>query len=222
MKVLLFGATGMVGQGVLRECLLAPDVQLVQTVGRRATGVQHPKLRELELPDLMDYNSVQDQMSGFDACFFCLGVSSFRMKEEAYVRVTHDFTIAAAKVLSELNPRMTFIYVTGAGTDSSERGSTRWARVKGRTENDLLRLPFKAAYMFRPGFIEPMHGIRSKTALYRFLYNLAQPLFPLIRRAFPSVVLSTEQIGLAMLSVARHGAPKHILEVKDIRAVLFS
>ena len=222
MNVLIFGATGMVGQGVLRECLLAPDVQLVQTVGRSVTGVQHPKLREIELPNLMDYSSVQDQMSGFDACFFCLGVSSFGMKEEEYVRITHDFTIAAAKVLCHLNPQMTFIYVTGAGTDSSERGSTMWARVKGRTENDLLRLPFKAAYMFRPGFIEPMHGVRSKTPLYRIIYNLAQPLFPLVRRAFPSIVLSTEQIGLAMLSVARHGAPKHILEVKDIRAVLSS
>jgi uncharacterized protein YbjT (DUF2867 family) len=220
MNILLFGATGMVGQGVLRECLLAPDVQLVQTVGRTATGIQHPKLREIELPDMADYSSVHDQLTGFDACFFCLGVSSFRMKAEEYERITYGFTMAAAKALAPLNPQMTFIYVTGAGTDSSERGRSMWARVKGRTENELLRLPFKAAYMFRPGFIEPVHGTRSKTPVYRIIYNVAQPLFSLIRRAFPSAVLSTEQIGLAMLAIARHGAPKQVLEVKDIRAVL--
>lgn len=220
MNVLIFGATGMVGQGVLRECLLNPDVQLVQTVGRSATGQQHPKLREVALQDLTSYTSVDAQLSGFDACFFCLGVSSSAMKQEQYERVTYGITMAAAKTLSRLNPHMTFIYVSGAGTDSSEHGRIMWARVKGRTENALLRQPFKAAYMFRPGFIEPLHGVRSKTAAYRVFYAVTKPLLSVLRRAFPNSILSTEQIGLAMLAVAKHGAPKQILESRDIRAVL--
>jgi uncharacterized protein YbjT (DUF2867 family) len=220
MNVLIFGATGMVGQGVLRECLLDPDVQLVQTVGRSATGQQHPKLLEIEHRDLSYYGSLDDQLSGFDACFFCLGVSSSGMKEEEYNHVTYGITMAAAEALSRLNPQMTFIYVSGAGTDSSERGRTMWARVKGKTENALLRLPFKAAYMFRPGFIEPLYGVRSKTPAYRIFYALTAPLLPLLRRAFPNFILTTQQIGLAMLAVAKHGAPKPILESQDIRAVL--
>jgi uncharacterized protein YbjT (DUF2867 family) len=220
MNVLIFGATGMGGQGVLRECLLDPEVQLVQTVGRSATGQQHHKLREITLQDLTSYTSVNAQLSGFDACFFCLGVSSSGMKEEQYERVTYGITMAAAETLSRLNPQMIFIYVSGAGTDSSEHGRIMWARVKGKTENALLRLPFKAAYMFRPGFIEPLHGVRSKTPAYRIGYTLTAPLMPLLRRALPNFILSTEQIGVAMLAVAKHGAPKQILESRDIRAVL--
>jgi uncharacterized protein YbjT (DUF2867 family) len=220
MNVLIFGATGMVGQGVLRECLLDQDVQLVQTIGRSPTGLEHPKLREIVHRDMTSYASLDDQLSGFDACFFCLGVSSSGMKEDEYERMTYGITIAAAEALSRLNPQMTFIYVSGAGTDSSERGRIMWARVKGRTENALLRLPFKAAYMFRPGVIEPLHGARSKTAAYRIGYALMGPLLPLLRRVFPNSILTTEQIGLAMLSVAKHGAPKQILESKDIRDLL--
>jgi uncharacterized protein YbjT (DUF2867 family) len=220
MNVLIFGATGMVGQGVLRECLLDPDVQLVQTIGRSATGLEHEKLREIVHQDMTSYTSLDVQLSGCDACFFCLGVSSSGMKEDEYERVTYGITMAAAEVLSRLNPMMTFIYVSGAGTDSSEHGRIMWARVKGRTENALLRLPFKAAYMFRPGVIEPLHGVRSKTPAYRIGYALVGPLLPLLRRAFPNSILTTEQIGLAMLSVAKHGAQKRILESKDIRAVL--
>jgi uncharacterized protein YbjT (DUF2867 family) len=220
MNVLIFGATGMVGQGVLRECLLDPDVQLVQTIGRSATGLEHEKLREIVHQDMTSYTSLDVQLSGCDACFFCLGVSSSGMKEDEYERVTYGITMAAAEVLSRLNPMMTFIYVSGAGTDSSEHGRIMWARVKGRTENALLRLPFKAAYMFRPGVIEPLHGVRSKTPAYRIVYALVGPLLPLLRRAFPNSILTTEQIGLAMLSVAKHGAQKRILESKDIRAVL--
>jgi hypothetical protein len=178
-----------------------------------------PKLREIEHQDLSHYDSLNDQLSGFDACFFCLGISSTGMKEADYDRVTYGITLAAAEALSRLNPQMTFIYVSGAGTDSSERGRVMWARVKGRTENALLRLPFKAAYMFRPGAIEPVHGVRSKTAAYRIFYTLTSPLMPLLRRALPNFVLTTEQIGLAMLAVANHGAPKQILESRDIRAV---
>ncbi len=217
MRVLVFGATGMVGQGVVRECLLDPEVELVGTVGRTPTGIQNNKLREFAHSDLENYGSIASELAGFDACFFCLGVSSSGMKEADYERITYRFTMAAAETLSRIHPGMTFIYVSGAGTDSSEQGRIMWARVKGRTENALLRLPLKA-YMFRPGFIEPMDGIRSKTPSYRVLYGLASPLMPLLRRVFPSYVLSTRDIGCAMLSVAKHGYAKTILETTDIRA----
>jgi uncharacterized protein YbjT (DUF2867 family) len=220
MKVLLFGATGMVGQGVLRECLLDPQVRLVQTVGRSSPGVEHAKLRKIVNQDMWRYASIERDLSGFDACFFTLGVSSAGMKEDEYDHVTYGITIAAAETLSRLNPRMTFIYVSGAGTDSSGRGRSMWARVKGKTENQLLRMPFEAAYMFRPGLIEPRQGARSKTAVYRILYALLKPVLPLLRWTFPDFVLTTEQIGLAMLAVAKRGAAKQILESRDIRAVL--
>jgi uncharacterized protein YbjT (DUF2867 family) len=218
MNVLLVGATGMVGQGVLRECLLDPDVQLIQTVGRTPLGAQYPKLREIVHQDLWHYEAIGANLSGFDACFFCLGVASSGMREQDYERVTYGITMAAAEILSRLNPRMTFIYVSGAGTDSSEQGRTMWARVKGKTENALLRMPFTAAYMFRPGIIQPLYGARSKTALYRVFYTLSKPLLPLLRLAFPDYVLTTQQIGQAMLTVAKHGYPQKILESKDIRA----
>ena len=220
MKVLLFGATGMVGQGALRECLLDSDVELVQTIGRSATGAQDTKLREIVHHDLWHYASIESDLSGFEACFFCLGVSSAGMDESDYARITHGITIAAAESLSRLNPDMTFIYVSGAGTDGSEQGRTMWARIKGQTENALLRLPFKAAYMFRPGVIEPLHGIRSKTASYRALYAVSKPLLPALRWILPDYVLTTEQIGRAMLAVVKHGATKRILESRDIRAIL--
>lgn len=209
----------MVGQGVLRECLLDPGVKIVETVGRTATGVQHQKLRELVLLDLWDYSSIESELSGFDACFFTLGVSSAGMKEAAYAHVTYGLTMAAAETLSRLNPHMTLIYVSGAGTDSSEKGQMMWARVKGKTENALFRLPFKAAYMLRPGFIQPLHGIQSRTMAYRLLYTLMKPFLPVLRRTFPDSILTTEQIGRAMLEVARNGAPKRILESKDINAI---
>jgi uncharacterized protein YbjT (DUF2867 family) len=222
MNVLLFGATGMVGQGVLRQCLLEPGVQSVKTVGRIATGVQHTKLREVVHQDLSNYSFIETELSGFDGCFFCLGVSSAGMTEADYERITYGITMAAAETLSRLNSHMTFIYVSGAGTDSSERGRVMWARVKGKTENALLRLPFKAAYMFRPGVIQPLYGARSKTAWTRRFYSLAKPLLPVLRRIFPDSILTTEQIGQAMLTVVRHGAPKRVLESKDIRAILQS
>ena len=207
----------MIGQGVLRECLLDPDIHMVQTVGRSATGVDHPKLRELVRADLFHYAEIEDDLRGFDACFFCLGVSSAGMSEPEYERLTYGLTMAAAGTLSRLDPDMTFIYVSGAGTDSSEQGRSRWARVKGRTENAILRLPFKAACMFRPAGIQPMHGERSKTPAYRYLYGLTKPLWPVLRRLFPRYILTTEEIGRAMIHVARRGAPKSILESADIR-----
>ena len=219
MKVLIFGATGMVGQGVLRECLLDPQVELAVTVGRTATGAQDAKLREIVLADMKNYTEIEDQLARFDACFFCLGVSAGGMKEADYARVTYDLTLAAAETLRRLNPQMTFIYVSGQGTDSSERGRTMWARVKGRTENALLRLPLKA-YMFRPGMIEPLDGIKSKTPAYRLLYKICGPLLPALRWTFPNQVLSTREIGQAMLAVAKRGYEKRILETRDIRAVI--
>ncbi len=218
MKVLIFGATGMVGQGVLRECLRDSEVEQVATVGRSATGVQHPRLREIVHRDMSNLVGIEADLAGFDACFFCLGVSSSGMKQADYERITYGFTLAAAETLSGLNPGMTFIYVSGAGTDSSEQGRIMWARVKGRTENALLRLPLDA-YMFRPGLIEPLDGIRSKTPAYRVLYTLAKPLLPLLRRALPNQVITTQEIGRGMLAVARRGYAKRILETKDIRAV---
>lgn len=219
MKALVFGATGMVGQGVLRECLRDPGVELVATVGRGATGIQNPKLTEIQHADLANYTGLEDRLRGFDACFFTLGVSSAGMKEADYARITYGFTLAAAETLSRLNPGTTFIYVSGAGTDSTEQGRVMWARVKGRTENALLRLPL-SAYMFRPGVIQPLDGIRSKTASYRVLYTLTKPLLPLLRWAMPNQILTTREIGQAMLNVARRGYSKRILEVRDIRAAV--
>jgi uncharacterized protein YbjT (DUF2867 family) len=222
MNVLIFGATGMVGQGVLRECLLDPDIKLVQTVGRSATGVKHEKLREVAHVDLLHYRGIENDLVGFDACFFCLGVSSAGVSEIQYKLLTYDITIAAAETLARLNPGMTFIYVSGAGTDSTEKGPTMWARVRGKTENAILRLPFKDAFMFRPAAIQPMHGERSKTTAYRVLYSVTKPLLPLFRRMFPGYLLTTEEIGRAMIRVAKRGAPKKILESAEIRDYLRS
>jgi uncharacterized protein YbjT (DUF2867 family) len=217
VTVLLFGATGMIGQGVLRECLLAPDVDRVVSVGRSSTGTAHPKLREIVHKDLWNFAPIEAELAGFDACFFCLGITSAGMSEADYTRVTYDITMAAANVLVRLNPAMTFVFVSGAGTDSTERGRLMWARVKGKTENTLLRMPFKAAYMFRPGVVQPLHGVRSRTAAYRVLYSITAPLIPLLRRTFPNQILTTEEMGQAMLNAVRHGAPKRVLESGDIR-----
>jgi uncharacterized protein YbjT (DUF2867 family) len=219
VKVILFGATGMVGQGVLRECLLDADVESVLTVGRSPTGQQHAKLRELVHGNFTDFSAIESELTGYDACFFCLGVSSVGMDAERYRYLTYDITMAAARILARLNPRMIFIYVTGRGTDSTEQGSLMWARVKGKTENDLLKLPFKAAYMFRPGVIQPLHGIRSKTAWYQAVYVIAAPFLTLLNRIAPKYVTTTEQVGRAMIKVARDGFPKPVLESEDINAV---
>lgn len=222
MNVLLFGATGMVGQGVLRECLLDSGVASVVSIGRSTTGVSDPKLREVVHADFANYAPVESQLSGFDACFFCLGISSAGLTEEQYTRVTYDITVRAAETLARLNSGMTFVYVSGQGTDSSEHGRIMWARAKGRAENALVRLPFKAVFMFRPGIIVPRFGARSRTALYRIPYMLTRPFLPLLLRAFPNQVLTTDEIGRAMLLVARDGAPKHVLETGDIRSLLNS
>jgi uncharacterized protein YbjT (DUF2867 family) len=219
VNVILFGATGMIGQGVLRECLLDPDVTRVLSIARSSTGQHDDKLRELLREDFTNFSAVERELTGYDACFFCLGVSSAGMSEADYARVTYDFTLAAARVLAKANPEMTFIYVSGAGTDSSEKGRSMWARVKGRTENALLALPFKAKFMFRLGFIQPMHGIVSKTRLYRVLYAAIAPLVPLLKAAFPSAITTTERVGRAMLALAKRGGGKTLLENADVNAL---
>jgi uncharacterized protein YbjT (DUF2867 family) len=216
MKVMLFGATGMVGQGVLRECLRDPDVERVLAVGRSPTGQHDAKLDELIHDNFLDYSAVESRLSGYDACFFCLGVTSVGLTEERYRHLTYDITMAAATTLAKLNPQMVFVYVTGRGTDSTEQGRLMWARVKGRTENDLLKLPFKAAYMFRPAGIQPLHGVRSKTAWYQAAYTVAAPLLTLLNRIAPNYMTTTEQVGRAMIAVARNGYPKPVLESEDI------
>ena len=218
MNVLVFGATGMVGQGVLRECLNDPGVRAVMAVGRSASGQRHQKLRDLVTPDLMDLSTLESQLRGFDACFFSLGVSALGMTEEKYSKVTYDLTLYVARMLGHLNPGITFIYVSGKGTDSTERGRVMWARVKGKTENALLALPFRT-YMFRPGVIIPLHGIRSRTGWYNTLYAIAKPLFPILRRFSPGSVTTTEQVGKAMIAVARGDPTKRVLETPDINSV---
>lgn len=218
MKIILFGATGMVGQGVLRECLADSDVDEVLIIGRNASPVDEPKVRQIVRDDLSDYADVEGELAGFDACFFCLGVSAAGMDEAQYTAITYDLTLAVARTFARINPDMTFIYVSGHGTDSSEQGRTMWARVKGRTENELLKLPFRAAYMFRPAFIQPMHGIRSRTRTYRVLYAIFGPLFPILNALFPKYVTTTEQVGRAMLAVAKQGHPTPVVDNEAIRA----
>ena len=219
MKLLLFGATGMVGQGVLRQALMDADVSAVVVVTRVSTGTSHPKLREVVRADVADLAGLDTELATCDACMFCLGVSAVGLTEEQYTKVTHDLTLAVARRLVALNPGMTFLYVSGAGTDSSEKGRAMWARVKGKTENALARLPFKASYMVRPGVIQPRHGIRSKTRLYRVLYVALAPVVPLLRWLFPRSITDTDKLSRAMLKVARTGAPRPVLDNADLNAL---
>lgn len=219
MKAILFGATGMVGQGVLRECLRDPDVEQVLSIVRRTAGQQHAKLTELVHDDFTDFSGIAERLAGWDACLFCLGVSSAGLSEAEYRRITHDFTMAAARVLAEKSPGMTFLFISGGGTDSTEKGRSMWARVKGETENELLRLPFRGAYMFRPGYIQPMHGEVSRTRWTRVMYAVMSPLYPMWRVLFPKYVTTTEQLGRGMLRVAREGSDRKIFENRDINAL---
>ncbi len=214
MKVILFGATGMVGQGVLRECLRDDEVDGVLAIGRSSTGSTHPKLRELVRGDLFDVDGVDAELQGYDACFFCLGVSAAGMSEADYTRLTFDLTLGWARTLARINPAMTFVYVSGAGTG----GKAMWAQVKGRTENALLAM-FPSAYMFRLAMLRPMNGEVSKTRWTRISYAVFRPLLPLLRAIVPGAVITTEELGRAMIRVARHGAPKRILENRELRAL---
>ena len=218
MNVVIFGGSGMVGQGVLLECLRDTGVERVLVIGRSPVEQKHTKLREVLVKDLFDVTSYASELTGLDACFFCLGISSAGMSEAAYRRLTYDLTVVIAQELAARNAALCFIFVSGASTDSTEQGRTMWARVKGATENALLRLPFRSAFMFRPGVIQPLDGIRSKTRAYRLGYVVMAPVLPLLRRAFPNSVLTTREIGRAMLAVARNGWPRPVLEAKDIHA----
>jgi len=216
MKILFFGTSGMVGQGALRECLLDPTVTEVISIGRTPLEQTNAKLRDIIQNDITELEPLKDLLKPCDGCLFCLGVSSSGMSEENYRKLTYDLTLKIASQLAEWNPGMTFLYVSGAGTDSTEKGSSMWARVKGETENALLRLPFQAAYMLRPGTIQPLHGIRSKTRLYRVAYILGAPILPLLQRLFPKQITTTEKLGRVMIRLVRNGAPKPILETGDI------
>jgi uncharacterized protein YbjT (DUF2867 family) len=219
VKVVLFGATGMVGQGVLRECLLDPDVESVLAIVRNLSLPQNDKLREIVHQNTSDLSAIKDRLAGYDACFFCLGVSTVGMEEEAYRRVTYDLTLSVARTLAKLNPTMTFIYVSGAGTDSTERGRLMWARVKGKTENALLQMRFKAVYLFRPAYIQPLYGARTKTAWYGAFYAVVRPFYPLLKTLFPNYVTTTECVGRAMLNVTKRGFPNPVLENRDINVM---
>ena len=222
MKVILFGASGMVGRGALRELLQDADVQAVLAVGRSATGEHHSKLKELVQEDVGDLQMLEGELKGYDACLFCLGVSAAGMSESEYKRITYDLTLKIAQTLERLNPKITFVYVSGGGTDATERGRVMWARVKGATENALLAMPFRRAYMLRPGFIRPLNGAVSKTRWYRVLYALVGPMYPLLKRWFPGQVTTTEELGRAMLLLLKKGNTSGVLENQDIVALAAS
>lgn len=218
MNVLIIGASGMVGSGALRECLAARDVESVRSIGRAALDIQHAKLDQLIRPDFAaDPATLSDEdLRNVDACFFCLGVTSAGLTEEQYTKMTYTLTLSIAQRLCQLNPGATFVYVSGAGADSSEASSTMWARVRGKSENALLRLPFNRVHVLRPAVIQPLHGAQSKTTSYRIFYRLTGPLLTLLRYAMPEKVLSTEVIGQAMLAIARSGAAERVLESAQI------
>lgn len=208
IKAIITGSTGMVGEGVLHECLQHPDVKEVLVINRKPCGVKHPKLKEIIHGNFFDMLPVAAQLHGYNAGYFCLGVSSVGMKEDVYEHATYDLTMEVAKTLATMNPEMTFCYVSGAGTD----GKSMWAKIKKRTENDLQQLPFKAAYMFRPGYMQPTKGMRYTQSYYKYM----SWLYPVLRRVFPQGVSTLAELGLAMINVTRYGFPKKVLEVKDI------
>jgi len=216
MRILLFGATGMVGSAALLECLDDPRVESVLSVTRRAGGLRHPKLEEQVQADLSDVAALSPRWEGVDACLFCLGVSAAGLDEAAYTRITHDLTLDVARALLERSPGASFCYVSGQGTDSTERGRVLWARVKGRTENGLLRLPFRGCWMFRPGVIIPRRGVRSRTRLYQAFYSTLGWTLPLVRLLAPGQIVDSVELGRALLRAARAGAPKRVLEPPDI------
>jgi uncharacterized protein YbjT (DUF2867 family) len=212
IKTIIFGATGMVGEGVLHVALGHPDVESVLAVGRRPCGVTHPKLKELIHDDFYDYSAIEKELTGYNACFFCLGVSSVGMTEKAYTRVTEDLCMEAARVLSRLDPDMTFCYVSGAGTDSTEKGSSMWARVKGRLENRLQKLPFRSVYLFRPAFIRPIKGLKHA----HLISEAAGMLYPLLNLVTPKWVCTLEDVGLAMIQAAKAAPSRRIIENREI------
>lgn len=220
MRAAMFGATGMVGQGALQECLRDPEVERVVSVVRAPSGKQHEKLREIAHGDFLNFTTIENELTGIEACLYCVGVTSTGTTEEAYSRITYDFTIAAAKTLLRLNPGMSFVFVSATGADSTERGRVMWARVKGKAENALLAMPFRAVYVFRPAMIQPLDGIESKTASYRISYRLMSPVVSLARHFWPQYTSTTRELGRAMLAAAKRGTEKRVVEAKQIREVL--
>lgn len=216
MKVIITGASGMVGKGVLLECLDHPQIEKVVTIGRSSTGVAHEKLHEINHADFSDYSDIAEDLKGADAAYLCMGISAAGLSEEKYTEITYDYTMALANTLLEINPEMTLTYVSGQGTDSSEKGRAMWARVKGKTENDLLNLGFKQAFMFRPGGIIPLKGIKSKTKSYQFFYDYFMWLIKLIKWVAPKSIVNTTQIGLAMIRVTFDGYNNNVIDPKDI------
>ncbi len=212
IKAILTGVTGMVGEGVLHECLLNPDVESVLVINRKPCGVKHKKLKEIIHKDFFDLSSIENQFAEYNACYFCAGVSSMGKSEQEYIRLTYDLTLNFANTLLKLNPDLTFCYVSGTGTDSSEKGKTMWGRVKGKTENDLLKLSFKDAYMFRPGYIQPIKGLKNTYKAYKIF----APFYPIWKTFFPKYVTTLKEIGIAMINVTLYGSDKKILECKDI------
>jgi NAD dependent epimerase/dehydratase family len=212
IKAIITGATGMVGEGVLHESLLNADVEKVLVINRRSCGITHPKLTEIIHTDFFDLSAVSDKMTGYNACFFCLGVSSVGMKDDEYFSLTYKLTMHVAEILSGVNPEMTFCYVSGAGTDSTEKGRLNWARVKGKTENDLMKLPFKKVYAFRPGFMLPEKEARNIPGYF----GIFRILYPVLRALFPKFVTTLKEVAIAMINSVKYGYDKHILEVNDI------
>ncbi|MDV3736332.1 epimerase [Elizabethkingia anophelis] len=213
LKVIITGATGMVGEGVLQESISNPNVEKILLINRKPSGYTHPKIEEILHSDFSDISALTSQVTGYNACFFCLGVSSIGMNEEQYTKVTYDLTLGFAKTLAEVNPQMTFCYVSGASTDSTEKGKQMWARVKGKTENDLMKLPFKAVYNFRPGFMKPTKGAKNIKGFFKFI----NAFYPLLRAISSTYFLTLEEVGKAMINVVLRGYPKHVLEVGDIK-----
>ncbi|AQX06145.1 NAD-dependent epimerase/dehydratase family protein [Elizabethkingia meningoseptica] len=213
LKVIITGATGMVGEGILQECIHSPKVEKILLINRKPSGYTHPKIEELLHSNFSDISSVSEKIKGYNACFFCLGVSSVGMKEEQYTKVTYDLTLGFAKTLAEQNPDMTFCYVSGAGTDSTEKGSQMWARVKGKTENDLIKLPFKAVYNFRPAFMKPTKGAKNVKGFYKFI----DAVYPVFRAINSNYFLTLEEVGKAMINSSSQGYFKNTIEVKDIK-----
>ena len=215
-KVIITGATGMVGKGILLECLDHKEIEEVLVIGRSSIGMTNPKLKELIHKDFSDFTNVADQLTGYDACFYSLGISAAGLNEEQYTKITYEYTIALAKVLLDINPAMTFNYVSGEGTDSTEKGRMMWARVKGKTENDLINFGFRQAYMFRPGAILPLRGIKSRTKSYQFMYDYFTWLLKIFKKITPNSIVNTTQIGLAMINSMTKGFDKNVLRPKDI------
>jgi len=212
----LFGATGMIGGGTLIECLADARVTAVTSLSRASTGASHPKLTEILHGDFFDLQPVAADLPGHDACFYCLGVTAVGLDEASYSRLTYDLTLVAARAYLAANPAGTFCYISGAGADSSERGRTMWARVKGRTENALLKLGLARVYVIRPGFIQPVKGVRSKTAWYQAFYTAVAPLSPLIRLLLPGIATTTQALGRALIELGRNGFSRPIVTTRDI------